>query len=287
MSILRLHVSLVAWLLCTQLAAQATDNDKIWREFIDWASAPTNTATSLQDYRPKLIECGLTPAQADERLALIPKLINESPAHQQQISAIGFNRLYHAPQQDRFTLEPNAFLVSTIKDLKPGKALEVAMGQGRNAVYLATKGWDVTGFDVAEEGMKIAEANAAKAGTHIKTVKASFEDFDYGKEQWDLIYFVYTDAPTVDPKYLARLREALKPGGLLLLDRPYRSITNPEPGWRETEEDKVNAYPKAWAVEGMQIVLYEDTTGYGDWRQTAAPRLEHKLRIVRVLARKL
>jgi len=52
MSILRLHVSLVAWLLCTQLAAQATDNDKIWREFIDWASAPTNTATSLQDYRP-------------------------------------------------------------------------------------------------------------------------------------------------------------------------------------------------------------------------------------------
>jgi len=52
------------------------------------------------------------------------------------------------------------------------------MGQGRNAVYLASKGWDVTGFDVAEEGMKIAEANAAKSGAHIKTVKASFEDFD-------------------------------------------------------------------------------------------------------------
>lgn len=267
------------------VGAQAPDNSRIWREFIDWTKAQTSAASSLQDYRARLIESGLTPAQADERVALIPKLIGDNPAYREEISTIGLNHLYRAPEQDRFTLEPNAFLASTIKDLKPGKALDVAMGQGRNAVYLASKGWDVTGFDLAEDGMQVAEANAAKAGVRIKTVKARFEDFDYGKEQWDLIYFVYTNALTVDSKYVERIQAALKPGGLVLLDRPYRSLTNPEAGWRETEESKVNAHVKAWA--GMQIVFYEDTTGIGEWRQTDAPRLEQKLRIVRMLARKL
>ena len=285
MSKMQARISLLAWLICISLAAQVPDHDRVWREFVDWAKAQTAPNSSLKDYRAKLIESGLAPAEADERLALIPKLINENPKYRQEISTISFNHLYLAPEQDRFTLEPNAFLVTTIKDLKPGRALDVAMGQGRNAVHLATKGWDVTGFDLAEDGMRVAESNAAKAGVHIKTVKASFDDFDYGKELWDLIYFVYTDAPTADAKYVARLQAALKPGGLLLLDRPYRSLTNPEPGWRETEEDKVNAHLKAWG--GMQIVFYEDTTGYGDWRQTGAPRLEQKLRIVRVLARKL
>ena len=275
----------IALCLFMLAAAQPADNGTIWRDFIEWAKAQTGPGSWPQDYRAKLVASGLTPAQADERIALIPKLIAGNPAYREEISTISFNRLYQASEQDRFTLEPNAFLASTIKDLKPGKALDVAMGQGRNAVYPASKGWDVTGFDLAEEGMKVASENAAKAGVQIKTVKARFEDFEYGKEQWDLIYFVYTDAPTADPKYVARIQAALKPGGLVLLDRPYRSLTNPEPGWPETEQDRVNAHVKAWA--GMQIVFYEDKTGVGEWRQTSAPRLEQKLRIVRMLARKL
>ena len=271
--------------LCAIASAQSPDHDRVWREFMDWAKAQTGSRASLQDYRAKLVTSGLSEAEAKERIDLIPKLISENPAYREEITALNFNHLYRAAEQDRFILEPNAFLVSTVKELKPGKALDVAMGQGRNAVYLATKGWDVTGFDLAEDGMKVAETNAAKAGVCIKTVKASFQGFDYGKEQWDLIYFVYTDAPTADPKYVARLVAALKPGGLLLLDRPYRSLTNPEPGWPETEQDKVNAHLRAWS--DLQIVFYEDKSGYAEWRQTSAPRLEQKLRIVRVLARKL
>ena len=200
-------------------------------------------------------------------------------------AASHYNKLYRTADQTRFTLKPNAFLVSWAKEMKPGKALDVAMGQGRNAVYLATQGWDVTGFDIAEEGMKVAQENAAKVGVRLKTAKARFDEFDYGVEQWDLIYFVYTDAPIVDPKYIARVQAALKPGGVLLIDRPFRSLTNPEPGWPDTEQDKVNALVKAWS--GLHIVFYEDTTGYGDWQQTSAPREEYKLRIVRLLARKI
>jgi 2-polyprenyl-3-methyl-5-hydroxy-6-metoxy-1,4-benzoquinol methylase len=264
--------------------SQGSRDADVWRDFVEWARMQPRELSWPDGYRAKLIAAGLSPANADERIALIPKLASANPAYAREISIIGFDLVYRASTQDRFTLAPNAFLVSVTKDLKPGKALDVAMGQGRNAVFLASRGWSVTGIDLAEEGLKAAETTAAKAGLRIQTVKTAFEDFDYGKEQWDLIYFVYTDAPTANPAFVARIQAALKPGGPVLLDRPFRSLTDPEPGWPENEEDKVNAHLKAWA--GMQIIFYEDTTGVGDWRQTKAPRLEQKLRIVRVLARK-
>ncbi len=271
-------------LFTCSVVAQTAEKVRIWREFIEWAERP-DSAFTLEGYRSHLNAQGLAASQVDERVALIPKLIESNPEYKAQAAAVGFNRLYRTPDQTRFTLQPNAFLVSKSLELKPGKALDVAMGQGRNAVYLATKGWDVTGFDVAEEGLKIADENAAKAGAKITTVRATFEGFDYGQEKWDLIYFVYTDAPIVDARYVERIQRALKPGGLLLIDRPFRSLTNPPPEWKETEQDKVNALLKAWS--GMQIVFYEDTTGYGDWQQTSAKREEYKLRIVRLAARKM
>ncbi len=50
----------------------------------------------------------------------------------------------------------------------------------------------------------------------------------------------------------------MKPGGLVLCDRRYRNLANPEP-WPETAADKINALPKAWS--NLQIVFYEDTIG--------------------------
>lgn len=55
----------------------------------------------------------------------------------------GFDALYRDRNQTAFNTDPSAFLVSAIKDVKPGKALDVATGQGRNAAYLATKGLSV------------------------------------------------------------------------------------------------------------------------------------------------
>src|SRR5262249_31981690 len=50
---------------------------------------------------------------------------------------------------DVFSAGPNAFMVRTISGRKPGRALDVAMGQGRNALWLASQGWAVTGFDIS------------------------------------------------------------------------------------------------------------------------------------------
>ncbi len=273
-----------ALLICGLVIPQAApDEAKIWQEFVTWLKAQPDVTRIGQDaYRAKLIADGLTASQADERLAVIGRL---APQRRGELSPIYFDKLYATPNQTRFTLEPNAFLVAMTKALPPGKALDVAMGQGRNAVYLASRGWDVTGYDVAEDGLRIAAENAARAGTKITTVNARFEDFDYGTDRWDLIYFVYTDAPIVDPAFVAKVSAALKKGGLLLIDRPFHPLDRPEPEWGPpTAQDQVNALPNAWS--NLQLVHYEDTTGIGDWQQTRDDRLKKQLRIVRMLARK-
>ena len=277
--------SAVLFLLLSPLApAQTAEEQKVWQDFVATCQSDPSLLKPATR-RQHLIQGGMTEAQADGRMALIHKLYEAYPEFRQQIQAVGFNHLYDDPNQTRFTTDPSAFLVAMTKGLKPGKALDVAMGQGRNVLYLASKGWDVTGFDIADEGLKAAQASAARAGLTIKTVKAGWDDFDFGHGQWDLICFIYTDAPVMDPHFIARVREGLKTGGLLLMDRPYRSLDHPEANWPDTDADKANAWLKTWS--DLQIVYYEDITGVGDWQQTGVPRQEYReLRLVHMLARK-
>jgi hypothetical protein len=89
------------------------------------------------------------------------------------------------------------------------------MGQGRNAVYLATQGWTVTGFDVSGQAVKAANANAIKAGARLDAVKANYADFDFGTAKWDLngriVFEHFLDDPG-QPRPPAM--HALKPGQL-------------------------------------------------------------------------
>jgi 2-polyprenyl-3-methyl-5-hydroxy-6-metoxy-1,4-benzoquinol methylase len=282
-----LRLFLVLLLSALAFGQAAPDTETIWHDFVGWLKAQHSINDISGDkYRASLIQSGLTAAQAQERLAVVGKLF---PERRDQLGTIFANKLYMTPDQTRFTYEPNAFLVQTARRLKPGKALDVAMGQGRNAVFLATQGWDVTGYDLADEGLKAANENATKAGVRIKTVNASFDTFDYGKEQWDLIYFIYTDAPIVDPKFAERMVAALKPGGYLLIERPFLDLdlATPDPEWNAPliEQDKPNALFKAYS--SLRVLQYEDTHEIADWQQTATDRLKKQVRIVRILAKRV
>ena len=82
-----------------------------------------------------------------------------------------WNRTYSNPTPP-FNTAPNAFLTDVVKTLKPGRALEIGMGQGRNSVHLATLGWNVTGFDISETGMAVARKSAEAAGVTITTINS-------------------------------------------------------------------------------------------------------------------
>src|SRR5256885_16308311 len=66
----------------------------------------------------------------------------------------------YAREGHLFTTAPNAFLVEVAESLPPGLALDIGMVQGRDAIWLPERGWDVTGLDISGEGLLQASANS-------------------------------------------------------------------------------------------------------------------------------
>ena len=116
--------------------------------------------------------------------------------------------------------EPNVWLANQINNMPVGKkALFPAEGEGRNAVYAAQLGWDVTAVDISHAGKKKALQLARKKGVPIQYELQSVTEFDFGKAQYDLIVLIFAHFP---PSFRAtvhnRLMDALKPEGMLLLE---------------------------------------------------------------------
>lgn len=227
--------------------------------FLQWKAAPVNAGLgygdALEKYRQKLKAAGATDAGADRTIRLIA-------AHDEGVL---YNRIYAAPPG--FNTSPNQLLVDAVEGVSPGKALDVAMGQGRNSVFLAGKGWDVTGFDVAEIGLQQARQQAVARGVTITAVHASDEEFEFGRERWDLIAIIYA----IEKRSVHRVRDALKPGGLVVI----------EAGHSETPEGtfEFGSNELLEIFKGFRILKYEDTSGTYDWGP-------ERIRLVRLIAQK-
>jgi len=130
-----------------------------------------------------------------------------------------FDRIFLGSEgQAPFRIQPNAYMIRMLEGRAPGRALDIAMGQGRNALWLASKGWDVTGFDISEAGLASAAANAKRQGLKLTTVRNAVEDFDYGRRQWDLVLLVYAPVPFDSAEFMRGIRDSLKTGGIVLVE---------------------------------------------------------------------
>jgi SAM-dependent methyltransferase len=152
-----------------------------------------------------------------------------------------------------FEHAPNKLLVDSVRGGTPGAALDVAMGQGRNALALAALGWHVTGVDISEEGVHQARAAAAARGLGIDTVITDLATYDYGVAKYDLVAMIYA-YPALDR--LADVQRAVKPGGLFVYEffakGPHGDLDAPEPGklarqfadgWDVLRDDVVDDVP--------------------------------------------
>ncbi len=115
--------------------------------------------------------------------------------------------------------DANEFLVSVVNQIPRGKILSLAEGEGRNAVYLASLGYDVTGVDGSEVGLHKAQALAVERGVAITTIHADLSHFEIGHEQWDGIIASYCHVPSAIriPLHHAAVR-GLKPSGVFVLE---------------------------------------------------------------------
>ncbi len=172
-----------------------------------------------------------------------------------------------------FKKEPNQLLVDTVKGVKPGTALDVNMGQGRNALYLASQGWKVTGIDISDEGIREAKAEAAKRKLKLETIEADSNKWDPGKERWDLVTMLYAG----DHAELVRhLQPSIRKGGLFVLE--YFHIDSDMAsfgagGWQ------TGALAKLFGDGGWEIVRDDVVDDVSDWGMT-------KRKLVRFVARK-
>jgi tellurite methyltransferase len=125
---------------------------------------------------------------------------------------------------------PTPLLVETATRLAPGKALDLACGAGRNALWLAEHGWEVTAVDGAAAAIEILRTRATERGLKINTIVADLEkgEFEIEPSRWDLIAMCY---------YLQRnlfepAKRGVAPGGTVIsivhvnepgeADGPYR-----------------------------------------------------------------
>ena len=172
-----------------------------------------------------------------------------------------------------FSNAPNAFMVRMIAGRKPGRALDVAMGQGRNALWLASRGWNVTGFDISPVAIDEARKQAAERKLRIETMVAPYEQFDWGIEKWDLIVFSYFFPQAALP----RVWDSLKPGGLILIEGFHIDTAKVRPvggGYHDNELFKV--------MKDYRMLVYEDVQDRQEWGLAYGATN----RLVRVLAQK-
>jgi 2-polyprenyl-3-methyl-5-hydroxy-6-metoxy-1,4-benzoquinol methylase len=114
---------------------------------------------------------------------------------------------------------PNNYVKEQLAALAPGEILFPAEGEGRNAVYAATLGWQVTAFDSSTEGKKKAELLAEKHNVIIDYKLASYENVKFSKNQFDCIVLIFAHLhPLKRQEYHRKLASFLKPGGMLLLE---------------------------------------------------------------------
>ncbi len=176
-----------------------------WRGSVDPLSDGTDP---LKVFRTLLEADGLAADVVDEQMeALLRGLVIEEGEFYDGIYEEGPDLLP----------APNRLLVEAVERLSGGDALDVGMGQGRNAVFLAQQGWQVTGFDPSAVGLQQARENAAKVGVEIKAVQSGAEYFDYGRERWDSIAIIYP----IEKFSVFRVRDALKPGGVVVIEAPH------------------------------------------------------------------
>lgn len=116
--------------------------------------------------------------------------------------------------------EPNRFVAAELADAAPGNALDVACGEGRNAIWLASRGWRVTGIDFSAAALARAAALAEKAGVRDRTnwMRADVVHDSYPQGPFDAVVVAYLQLAKGDRREaIRRAASVLAAGGILLV----------------------------------------------------------------------
>jgi SAM-dependent methyltransferase len=133
------------------------------------------------------------------------------------MDATGWNDRY-ATAEYVWKADPNTFLVSETTGLPMGRALDLACGEGRNAVWLADQGWTVTGVDFSDVGLDKGRRLAADRGVAVEWICGDATAWDPPAAGYDLVVVLYLQLPAAQRRQaMATAAGALAPGATLLV----------------------------------------------------------------------
>ncbi len=165
----------------------------------------------------------------------------------------------YASVETAYGTEPNDFLKQHIGDLPLGKCLCLAEGEGRNGLFVARAGHQVTGVDQSAVGLRKFQHYAEQARLIVETVVADLAEYDLGEEKWDSIVSIWCHVP---PHLRAVLHaacvRALRPGGVFLLEAYHPSQIDLKTGGPPDPSLMMTAEGLRKELEGLDFSLIEE-----------------------------
>lgn len=165
-----------------------------------------------------------------------------------------------------FGEKPIPFLVDNVHLLPKGKVLDIAMGEGRNGVYLATQGFEVLGLDISEKGLTKAHKLAEKNNVTIETKVVDLENFTLEPNTYDVILCTYY----MQKDLFKQFESALKPGGMIVVET------------YNIDYLKYARFSREWALDtnelldifkGLRVIRYQD---YDDGKEAYSSIIAQK-----------
>lgn len=119
-------------------------------------------------------------------------------------------------QKQSFKKDPSSFLVENVHRLQKGKVLDIAMGEGQDAVFLASHGFTVKGFDISDVAVSKANKAAALKNLSLEAKQTNLDMYIFGIMEYDTIVMNYFKPSS--PRYYSEMIRSLKQGGTLIVE---------------------------------------------------------------------
>jgi 2-polyprenyl-3-methyl-5-hydroxy-6-metoxy-1,4-benzoquinol methylase len=121
----------------------------------------------------------------------------------------------YAARESPDEINPDAWLVESLRRVDPSRALELACGLSHNAVWLASQGWEVDAVDISPVGLQLAEEFASKSGQRVNWIAADLDTYEIEPQAYDLILvFRFLDRTQLPPQ----IENGLRSGGHLVYE---------------------------------------------------------------------
>lgn len=157
--------------------------------------------------------------------------------------------------------EPNAVVAEIAADLPAGTVLDLACGQGRNAVWLAQQGHEVTGIDLSPVAVEQARRLAEDVGVVVDLTTGDVTEWDPAGRTWDLVLLSYLQIPFADRTVAhAKAVAAVAPGGTLLLIAHHRDNLDDGVGGPQAPEVLYTEEQLAADFADLEILRNETVT---------------------------